>query len=718
LDLWSLPLAFSLGDLLSTKVLALVLWIGVAVLSLAMVVLTLTRFGQAKPLTKCITLSVFAHVLLGGYAHVTHLFIDKPVIPAEQTLEFQLVDDQPASNDPAESQSLESQPWNHFPSQESITPDADPLARQQVNATSVSTPDFDSQPTEREDWSPQNLASDVEIEQVAKADITPAEAPLRAPRPTNTAVAAAPIEIPSPQASQTKPIENADTQTASEEPQLARRNTDTPSPAPQQSDPILPPGAENELAAESESRLNELADIALKTATADAAAALENNVTAAQNQDRGSREEPGSGQTQAAALPTSVATLVAAAGSVESLRIGDGRSLPSVYRLRTAEFKAQARQLFGGNAKTQAAVDAALAWLVAHQSDDGRWDADALGAGHETKTLGEDRENAGTHADTGITALAVLALMADGHTHLRGPYRKTTQKGLEFLLASQGTDGNLAGDARLYASMYCHGMASLALSEAYAVTGDARMKTAVEKAIAYTVKSQHKTSGGWRYQPGDLGCMSQFGWQVMALKSAENAGIPIPAETRRLMEKFLQSVSHGKGGLASYRPHKQPSVTMTAEALTCRYLLNMDLTDTKIAEAVKFIGTEPPVANKPNFYCWYYGAVSMHQHGGPAWDKFNAQMQEALLSTQRTEGDFAGSWDADSQWGGYGGRAYTTAMAALSLEVYYRYLPVYQVELGGGQFIDHQARSQEQTRPTNQWKPAPRQALIPLPAVR
>ena len=36
----------------------------------------------------------------------------------------------------------------------------------------------------------------------------------------------------------------------------------------------------------------------------------------------------------------------------------------------------------------------------------------------------------------------------------------------------------------------------------------------------------------------------------------------------------------------------------------------------------------------------------------------------------------AGSWDPDTVWGGYGGRVYTTAMAALCLEVYYRYLPL------------------------------------------
>ena len=41
------------------------------------------------------------------------------------------------------------------------------------------------------------------------------------------------------------------------------------------------------------------------------------------------------------------------------------------------------------------------------------------------------------------------------------------------------------------------------------------------------------------------------------------------------------------------------------------------------------------------------------------------------------DGQAAGTWDPDPQWGGYGGRVYSTATAALCLEVYYRYLPIY-----------------------------------------
>ena len=50
---------------------------------------------------------------------------------------------------------------------------------------------------------------------------------------------------------------------------------------------------------------------------------------------------------------------------------------------------------------------------------------------------------------------------------------------------------------------------------------------------------------------------------------------------------------------------------------------------------------------------------------------------QELFYTIQGEGSLAGTWDTDTVWGGYGGRVYTTALATLCLEVYYRYLPMY-----------------------------------------
>ena len=134
----------------------------------------------------------------------------------------------------------------------------------------------------------------------------------------------------------------------------------------------------------------------------------------------------------------------------------------------------------------------ALAWLVAHQESAGHWNAASHGAGRGNSQQGQDRGDTGADADTGITALAVLALLGAGNTHLEGEHRTAVQHGLEFLLASQRSDGCLAGNAKLFASTYCHGMATLALAEALAVSRDQRLKPAVERAVGYTIAAQHR----------------------------------------------------------------------------------------------------------------------------------------------------------------------------------------------------------------------------------
>jgi hypothetical protein len=376
-------------------------------------------------------------------------------------------------------------------------------------------------------------------------------------------------------------------------------------------------------------------------------------------------------------------------------RLGDGRELAEPLRARVLADRLKAAQQFGATPQTESAVAAALDWLAANQNPDGRWDADAHGAGQETRTLGHDRQGAGAKADTGVTGLALLAFLGNGETHLDGRHRASVQHGLEFLLGSQTRDGNLAGDAELFASMYCHGIATLALSEAYALTGDERLLPGLQKALRYTIAAQH-SGGGWRYQPYDAGDISQFGWQLMALKSAELAGIPIPAETRVRMSRFLRAASSGPAkGLASYRPGDRVSRSMTAEAMVCRYFLQSENSPGALNEAAAYILEEKPGDGQTNLYYWYYGTLALFQRQGEDWQSWNAALQRQLLHSQRFDGQRRGSWDPDPLWGGYGGRVYSTAMAALNLEVYYRYLPIYgdQDQQAAERLTDRPAKS-------------------------
>ena len=366
------------------------------------------------------------------------------------------------------------------------------------------------------------------------------------------------------------------------------------------------------------------------------------------------------------------------------------RNIPSAYVLRGSEqLRENAVLKYGGSEASENAVDLSLKWLASVQNRDGSWDASRYGSGQVgIDDEGIDRQYAGKTADTGVTALAVLAFLGKLNTVDEGKYSEQVNRALRWLISKQRprkwsngdqTSGYLGGDATTFAGMYCHGMATFALAEAYALSKDqARaefLRDPLEDAIQFILKTQID-DGGWRYIKGQPdGDMSMFGWQLMAIKSAEAGGITIPFEARRRMEKFLRDRQIGRyGGLAGYRAGDPPSPPMTAEALFCRQILQLDNDRSATEEATRYLLNNRPSRSTINLYYWYYGTLAMYQNGGREWDQWNAAVRDLLISEQRTVGPQAGSWDPRGEWGRYGGRIYSTAIATLSLEVYYRYL--------------------------------------------
>ncbi|MFO7907752.1 MAG: hypothetical protein ACQESR_22130 [Planctomycetota bacterium] len=664
------------------EVLGIAVWVGVAILTVALLILMRTRWGEVRPLSKCVVLSVFAHLLLVLFAYTTHLFESETPVEEEEAIEVAFIT---SDHPPGESRKAEAPtPWEGLASQEILEPDPVNTKRMEVETEPVTRSDQHRAPEPATDMLPE--------------DTLPVPSP---PRETPQRDTPSP-EKPAPSKIEAAPIEKPDVKTrpstpAVETPKpLAPERMDSPTPDP----PSSRSRARVELPTEFlsiGSRMQELADVEARSETAEALAGNLDQLSQSDNQALSRKEETGAAdepppaeeeesaekQRDLVTLPrrhevttAPAAALIKDAVAAMPRRLADGQPLPTPYRMRTIPQDQDVATGLGGTTKAAIAVEAALKWLASEQERDGRWDASRWGSGIEQRIAGHDRQGAGTDADTGITGLVVLAMLSNGQTHLEGIYRQNVQRGLEFLLRSQAEDGNLAGSARLYARMYCHGMALLAMSEALAMTGDARIKPYVERGVGYTVDAQNSTTGGWRYQASDPGDMSQFGWQVMALKSASLAGIDIPRETREGMLEFLQRCEQGRhGGLSGYRSGTSASRPMTAEALVCRYFLDLAPSEDLVDEATDFLMGEVPQAGQPNFYYWYYGALALFQVQGPAWEKWNDAMQRQLLRLQRTDDHVAGSWDPDSVWGSYGGRVYSTAMATLCLEVYYRYLP-------------------------------------------
>jgi hypothetical protein len=226
------------------------------------------------------------------------------------------------------------------------------------------------------------------------------------------------------------------------------------------------------------------------------------------------------------------------------------------------------------------------------------------------------------------------------------------------------------------------------VASSFRLVDDLRLRAALARAVAFTIGRQDPKSGGWRYRELQEGDVSMFGWQMMSLKSAEIAGVFVPSKVRQRMDDFLNSVRQGKdGGLFGYRRNvvsdgkdSEPvSPTMTAEALFCQQMLGYPQESASNQESVAYLMRNTPRLSDLNYYYWYYGTLAMYQHGGRAWQDWNSTVREVLISEQVTSGKNAGSWAPKDQWGRYGGRLYSTALATLTLEVYYRFLPLYRM---------------------------------------
>ena len=82
-----------------------------------------------------------------------------------------------------------------------------------------------------------------------------------------------------------------------------------------------------------------------------------------------------------------------------------------------------------------------------------------------------------------------VTYLGAGYTHSDGRYADAVGKGLDFLIGQQKRDGDLRGRSEVV-GMYCHAMATLALCEAYALTGDDHLHDPVERAVAFLVRGR------------------------------------------------------------------------------------------------------------------------------------------------------------------------------------------------------------------------------------
>ncbi|HET6883261.1 MAG TPA: prenyltransferase/squalene oxidase repeat-containing protein [Pirellulales bacterium] len=353
----------------------------------------------------------------------------------------------------------------------------------------------------------------------------------------------------------------------------------------------------------------------------------------------------------------------------------------------------------GGTVESQAAVEEGLNWLARHQSPDGHWGADCLGTDPNSRC---DRkapcQGPGEAYEAAQTGLALLAFQAAGHYYFNGQkYSDEVKRGLDYLVEEQAPDGSIVGSQNPSSEqikaganfqqyfMYEHAIATFALCEGCAVAvaegqaPDRRYLSAARRAVQFIEHWQH-SDGGWRYtrMPTEQSDCSVSGWVMLALKTAREAQIQVPQVTVLRMTAFFSS--HYGGRRTYYLNEKQPgTAAMTGVGMMAAEFFGRK-TNPSIASGAAFLveGAEELKARGAltgsDYYLWYNCTMAMFQAGGEPWQRWNGLVRDYVVSLQvQGSGCDRGSWPPNDQWSSRGGRIYSTALAVLTLEVYYRF---------------------------------------------
>ena len=316
------------------------------------------------------------------------------------------------------------------------------------------------------------------------------------------------------------------------------------------------------------------------------------------------------------------------------------------------------------------------------------------------------------HGQPGVTGLATLAFLSQGHLPGRGPYGKTIDQAIDFILQCQrgnglitlvGPDGPVVRKPMEHevgvAASYNHAIAGLTLSEAYGISagGEERLKPAIEKALAATLKiqgwrkSRPVDNGGWRYlhpfnnRDSDL---SVVGWHLKFLRSAKNAGFEVDDqpindavayvlrcftpefgtfeyEVSRDDRRTRAMAGAGILALAHTSQHNRPESMAAAD-----FILRHDFRRYNRQSRVGNYSYNSDRYHYGVFYC----TLAMYQIGGRHWAQFYPPTAQTLLSNQNSDG----SWQAEGAHDGHYGRAYTTSLVVLALSAPNQLLPIYQ----------------------------------------
>lgn len=314
--------------------------------------------------------------------------------------------------------------------------------------------------------------------------------------------------------------------------------------------------------------------------------------------------------------------------------------------------------------------------------------------------LRQQKENGAIHDrghDTTMTSLSLMAMASVG-IQPSDPDRRgqAMKRALDFVLSAERQDSDGYFGRQDGSRMYGHGITTLMLTEMLGMGAtdeqDQQIHDRCQKGIdlilsAQKVRKSVNAQGGWRYTPGSGDSdLSASVWQLMALRSAKNDGLQVPATAIEEAVEYLKrsySAPLDRNGLPRtdapggfcYEPGKRHATfTMTAAGLLAMQVCG-EYESALVQGAADYLLARPPKWNERFcLYGTYYYAQGMYQRGGEHGKTARQFVQELLLDKQ--EGD--GAWLASRGEERNVGKVYCTSMAILSLSVKYHYLPIYQ----------------------------------------
>lgn len=294
----------------------------------------------------------------------------------------------------------------------------------------------------------------------------------------------------------------------------------------------------------------------------------------------------------------------------------------------------------------------------------------------------------GTRAYQGnvaVSALGGLAFLAAGNQPDRGKYGRLVTDTLRFILSHSQT-GRFAGylhnpAATPHGPMYGHGFAALFLGEAYGMTHQPSLRDQLRDKLRLSLKlicDSQNQEGGWRYHPNSPDAdLSVTVCQIMALRSARNAGFAVPARTVDHCIRYVKDCQDKIGGWFRYMRQgggPRDAFARTGAGLAALYSAGVYSGD-EIERGLKYLANcKPTGANiflRPDmqyYYGHYYAAQAMWTAGGQWWQDWFPAIREELVGRQQQDGSWDDAIDAH----------YATAMACIILQIPNNYLPILQ----------------------------------------